>query len=536
MADFEAKIRDYIADNLDFIEDNLRLIRKEFKLENSFGTRGRVDILAEDKFNNFLIIEVKRSNQSARQAIHEVLKYAGLVQQRLKAKTSEIRVCIISTNWEELLVPFSEFKRNTKYLVEGLKIQLNENMIPIYKEEVRPLDKISARKLSTNHLAFLYEGKSRMEWAIRSLKNELERLGIEDFILIKLHYSKNFGVPIFPFCLYLVIQEYEEEKLRFVISERLSCAGEVKEAEDLLSNPIELRSYLEEIILSKISPSLYDSLESGYPDKFSSITKVQGWEVSELMRYGIFLADPRLQKDEIILSEVSAIKSAGSSQYHNHIASKFSERLLEVKFDSLQCLTNECVGSPWQEQGDFVFSEINEFGAEYELSIEIYNPKCGILNSLIHMTNYSRFGARTEFEFCPNYVIQANFADQKKTSLVAVGCIYWDESKVSLVELLYSSRLDSLYDYCLKSFSGGLFMNEHLICHNLGFSYETDVFVLEAGEIVASKKVVEQDAGFGYTTFIKNPTILDFLGHSRSFLQDLNLEFNRFALVQSPLQ
>ena len=105
----EAKIRDWLANNLSFISDDLQLIQKEYHLQNTFGSTGFIDILAKDRYNNSVIIEIKRSNATARQAIHEILKYASLLKQNFKIKDSEIKAIIISTEWRELLVPYSDF-------------------------------------------------------------------------------------------------------------------------------------------------------------------------------------------------------------------------------------------------------------------------------------------------------------------------------------------------------------------------------------------------------------------------------------------
>jgi DNA repair protein RadC len=68
--------------------------------------------LAEDFYQHFVIIEIKRSDQkakeTAKEAIHQVLKYVGLFKQQMKVKESEIRICIVLTDWDELIVSFSD--------------------------------------------------------------------------------------------------------------------------------------------------------------------------------------------------------------------------------------------------------------------------------------------------------------------------------------------------------------------------------------------------------------------------------------------
>ena len=48
MSQVEAQIRDFLASDLTFLSKDFILIKKEFPLKNSFGTKGFIDILAED--------------------------------------------------------------------------------------------------------------------------------------------------------------------------------------------------------------------------------------------------------------------------------------------------------------------------------------------------------------------------------------------------------------------------------------------------------------------------------------------------------
>ncbi|MEQ1829181.1 MAG: endonuclease NucS domain-containing protein, partial [Pirellula sp.] len=110
---FESDIRNNLANCLEKLEPGLELIAIEFPLPNLIGTRGFIDILARDRFNNRVIIELKRSDQAARQAIHELHKYVALLRMKEGLSHGTIRTMLVSTEWSELRVPFAEFKRST---------------------------------------------------------------------------------------------------------------------------------------------------------------------------------------------------------------------------------------------------------------------------------------------------------------------------------------------------------------------------------------------------------------------------------------
>ncbi|MGH1525960.1 endonuclease NucS domain-containing protein [Leifsonia sp. L25] len=72
-------LRDDLAQRLDLIADDLTLIQVEYPLPNAEGARGSIDILARDVRGDLVVIELKRSDQTARQALHELEKYVALL-------------------------------------------------------------------------------------------------------------------------------------------------------------------------------------------------------------------------------------------------------------------------------------------------------------------------------------------------------------------------------------------------------------------------------------------------------------------------
>src|ERR1035438_6386845 len=98
----EFEIRDQLAHNLDLIEGGLSLIEKEAMLPNDKGAKGFLDIFCRTASGKYLIIEVKRSDTAARDAIQELVKYVALLKQNLLVKDTEIRLMVASSEWHEL--------------------------------------------------------------------------------------------------------------------------------------------------------------------------------------------------------------------------------------------------------------------------------------------------------------------------------------------------------------------------------------------------------------------------------------------------
>lgn len=112
-------IRDWLAAHPEFIEKGLQVVGKEHYLFDEMGSSGFIDILCKDLYNNFVIVEIKRSDSAARQTFTEVFKYAELIQNRYNARNSEIRIIIISTHWNEIIRAFSHICFKSRFAVQG---------------------------------------------------------------------------------------------------------------------------------------------------------------------------------------------------------------------------------------------------------------------------------------------------------------------------------------------------------------------------------------------------------------------------------
>lgn len=115
----EAELRDYLAENLDKVERGLKPLKVEARLRSHRLAGGRLDILARDRFNRVVVIEVKRTNEAARQTLHEITKYISLISNSEGIPLQELRCIVVAIEWNELYEAFCLFSSELSYTIEG---------------------------------------------------------------------------------------------------------------------------------------------------------------------------------------------------------------------------------------------------------------------------------------------------------------------------------------------------------------------------------------------------------------------------------
>ena len=156
----EDELRDEISLNLGLLEPGLLLININYAVRNSRGADGSFDILAKDKYGNFVIIEVKRSEVAARQALHELSKYISLFMEDQKVDKQKIRCFVVSTHWHELDVPLSYFRENMPVDVKGFTVDAPNKVLRINERVLPPID--SLPKLCPDARFLFFETQERM--------------------------------------------------------------------------------------------------------------------------------------------------------------------------------------------------------------------------------------------------------------------------------------------------------------------------------------------------------------------------------------
>ena len=135
----EGGLRDHIAKHLEILEPALTLVEIEHTLPNAHGAGGRVDILAMDALGNYVCIEVKRSDNSARATLNELSKYLVLFCQEHDVQKERVRCVLVSTDWHEVLLPLSTFAVTCGADVSGYKAHMKNGELVLDRQALQTI-------------------------------------------------------------------------------------------------------------------------------------------------------------------------------------------------------------------------------------------------------------------------------------------------------------------------------------------------------------------------------------------------------------
>lgn len=324
---YESIIRDQLAETLDLIEPGLVLLKKEYPLPNAIGCKGYIDILATDSFNNYVIIEIKRSKESSRQTLQEILKYTGLIKLNFGAMDSELRSIIVSANWDELFVPFCELTEDRSISIKGFKALLNPDNTVSDLELVQPIKLApNRRKIGKSYALYLYRKKQDRDKAIDQFFENSASAGIRDYLIVSISHEKETFNDVHYGLVYA-----NNQLTRDQYSELLRNVEYLQVEEGAFDDYEDYLRYLQECLIELICGKIhYDVYDDGSPEKFEKALTAFGWQVEVITRFGLFKDDPRLT-DEMLITEMRGLTGHNRLKYSHFGSSQQPDRIREIK-------------------------------------------------------------------------------------------------------------------------------------------------------------------------------------------------------------
>jgi hypothetical protein len=407
MADrFEDKIRDYLADHLELLETGLVLVDKEHELHTSLGAGGRIDILARDIYGHVVVIEIKRSDQSARQALNEIHKYVALFRISQGLDESGVRLMVVSTDWHELRLPLSEFAETTAYPVEAISIAASPDGAITGVSRITLLQKTPALKISRVQCIYLYETATRRDNHLVNLIDAVKETGIQDFAIFRCDHSGDDPRIMFPYGHYLCFSPptltLSKQELKMLKTRNHWDNG--------LDEP-------DENFVSWMRTGLSDSFEIGYPEKLTNLRA--DWSVSVSTRSGRLDRRHSVLADEEIIRLAQAV-GGGSSIYVGKTSSpRFKTAWKQLRADIKTALIGN---SRWQQVVPRYLKEIETRMPTATVSAFLYNPTNLFLSLYFIASN-------EDYSKCPYLEIVVEDKDSG-TVKVLIGFLAWDGHQI----------------------------------------------------------------------------------------------------------
>lgn len=446
---FEERIRDFLAGNLKLIEPDLILIRKEYRLKNILGSDGSIDILAKDGLGHYVIIEVKRSNQAARAALHELTKYVALLRSSLGVPAEKIRAILVSTEWKELAVPFSEYQKISEVPTAGYKISADDSGEVVQCTKFTPSHIEQGLCISRQQILILYKNSKKRNDGIDVVARAAIQSQLSDFAILTANYNGQDSGVIYPFGIYFgfssPISEPESEESRRIVKS-------LQWDEDL-DDP-------DENFLCAIMDDIHgnDTAEIGYPEKLS-LMKEQGWSTSVAVRNGRYQKNIELLSDDQLQSEF--MKTEGGANYYlqHTSAPKYLPSWTKFKSDVFLVL----MGSErWESFFKIFTKEVEADCSLPTVSVSIYNPG----DILLGLSNAF---AKNDFRYMPSFQL---YVSGGKQTTIYLGRLAWDGVTKSTDAAKWLERsYDSLESYFIMRAFGEQYMNEDLACDSLGIQH-----------------------------------------------------------------
>lgn len=489
----EAKIRDNLCGMLDLIEPGLVFLDKEKYLPNPIGTRSFIDIFARDNNNKYVLIELKRSKSSSRDALHQVLKYLEGVKENISLRDDEIRLIIISTEWSELLVPFSSFVDRVNCSVQGFNLIVDESYIPIEANIVTPLKLSNDRIFAPWHELNLYETKDNMQSALKAYEDSCKCKSISDYVIVilsppdGLHEASVLAtfrsmeaiyeisddnphtleslrdyMPEYRFILYFATLELNEIACLKTIRE-LAEPADRDEFLDYISEMVgeeKLCALHEKIYEIEPSPPK-DYYEIGYPAKFSTkLLEDEGWRIEKIRRYGK-LAQNELLSDELIIEELSGSQGDTKQRYLYEFSLNDSSCYEVMRKGVKKCLEDNPI---WRNQILLCIDELQGANTEGTGRISILNT------SNFCLTIYLALTRDNGVLYIPNYHITTTSNNNTEMIFGAVVSTGKTPSFTSVLDTYYDG---DYFSFLLNLQWGGYESRDVSIMREIGVTYKT---------------------------------------------------------------
>ncbi|QWG10937.1 DUF91 domain-containing protein [Bradyrhizobium sediminis] len=538
----EDELRDVLGTQIEILEPGLVLLEKEKYIPSKLGTRGFIDLVAQDADGHFVLIELKRSDAAAREAIHEILKYVEGVKAHLGARDHEIRVLIVSTTWRELLVPFSRFVSDSGLAVRGINLSVDFRG-RLEATVVSPVSTARGRVIAPWHELNFYKSETDLQRGLREYDSSCKQKGIEDYVLVILDAPAGFNeaakesfrlrmrsietdfgkepdeghieslvqkLDDYHSIIYFGMQLLHREACLKIIAADEDQSAEARECLPDMEED-EAICYLHETVYA-VEPTPYrNGYEIGYPAKFRSrLLDQEGWKIREVSRFGVFSRN-KLLTDEAIIEDLGGSEGTTRQRFKRRISINNAAHLASARTSLAECLEQN---EAWKEQTLRALDEIAKQFPNSEVDVNIFNPSSCLITLFLAAND------KNGVLYVPNYGLTVHDGD--KVPRLYYGCLVDTGGGLSFQEVLKKYYDGKLFGLLFTLTWGGYEGRDPTILEDIGLSYRSFRCDLDGD---SKHYFVWSDDAWRPTDFV-NPltSVFEFLVKRETLVADLALE------------
>ncbi|MFF8712199.1 endonuclease NucS domain-containing protein [Streptomyces sp. NPDC015184] len=374
----ENVLRNALVRNLELIEPGLRPVQlEEYPLPNAHGTRGSIDILARDRHQMWVVIELKRSRSSARQALHEVNKYTELLCREKNLAPDRIRAVIVAMpdDWDELLVAVSHAARDWSHDLRGYRLLLDGSGAPAGAERVDLLPRAFEPRVTPIHNLFFFTSEERRDQGWKIISKVADELGALDLLAADLdRVAEKHYIPT-PFGLYLAVGRVNEE----IASEELLDGYDGPE-------PFAAEYQAEYLALCAICNRLARSemrgmnMESAQPGLLKNLAENSNWAIRGFRGTGAYDDTAAFEQQDLFRFLTGDERGDSQVLYTGTASPQVASRWKAFRQEIRQSLAGN---HEWESLVESWLDEVSPKVGDGDIGLHVYNP-CNLLQAIIH--------------------------------------------------------------------------------------------------------------------------------------------------------
>lgn len=375
------------------------------------------------------------------------------IKEYLAIREDEIRVVIASTDWSELLRPFSRLLADTSLAITGISLTFeSEGML---SAAVVPLQVTQGRILTPWSDVNYCKNREQVSHVVEQYEQRSSVTGMKDYVILILHsitghisqheatLRQTFtGIPgdqqaaddpadakprdilRYRYIVYFAAQLLSETKY-WSILEKDSASLEIYREETSDMEGDELLFYLHDHAWLSGGGIERSYLETGYPAKLCTrLLSDEGWKVWGVLRFGSFERNVLLT-DDTIMDELCGSDGQSGQRFDRDFEISNPAHVASVREGVARCLSENTV---WRAA---ILNILTEVSGDYplaEIQLRIFNPATGLLTPYF-------FANKPEGPlYLPSYHVAALLNGQ--ATRVYAGCLLADHEPAALQDVL----------------------------------------------------------------------------------------------------